>query len=87
MNAIKFTTTQDEATIKLWWKAGGDGRHVQLLDENGNQLEVSKETSTANTSYITKFKLTQKGTYNNHSHKTLADHLSMFLPVLLRYRF
>ncbi len=63
MNSIKFTTKESEATVKVWWKAGANDRHMQILGADGTPIAVSTEESKKDVSYITKFKLTEAGTF------------------------
>ncbi|MBQ9589804.1 MAG: hypothetical protein IJR29_06440 [Butyrivibrio sp.] len=62
-NAIKFTTSASDATVKVWWACGDAGRQMAILDANGDKVLVSSEAATKNSPYISTFKLADAGTY------------------------
>ena len=61
-NAIEFTT-DEAATVTIWWVCGGDGREIEIFDANGNVIMTSTESCVKNSLYITTFELTEGGTY------------------------
>ena len=61
-NAIEFTT-DEAATVTIWWVCGGDGREIEIFDANGNVIMTSAESCVKNSLYITTFELTEGGTY------------------------
>ncbi|WP_029231973.1 pectinesterase family protein [Butyrivibrio sp. VCB2006] len=62
-NAVKFTTSADEATVKVWWACGDTGRQMALLDSNGSQVAVSEEAAVKNSAYTSTLKAGAAGTY------------------------
>ena len=64
--SIMFTT-EGPTTLKVWWKAGKDGRNVEIYTWDGEKTltpvySASTET-TENSLYITTFEITKAGTY------------------------
>lgn len=62
-NSIKFTTASDDATVKIWWVCGGDGREMIALDANGNQAAITAESATKSGIYLSELTLEKAGTY------------------------
>ncbi|MBQ6587652.1 MAG: hypothetical protein IJI01_03155 [Butyrivibrio sp.] len=62
-NAVKFTTSADEATVKVWWACGDTGRQMAILDSKGSQVAVSEEAAVKNATYISTLKAGAAGTY------------------------
>ncbi len=61
INSVKFTT-ENPATVKLWWVSGGDGRNMGLYDASGNVLTETTE-SVKNALYISTLTVEAAGTY------------------------
>ena len=61
-NAIKFTTG-GEATVKIWWASGGDGRQVSILKEDGTVVTKTAQTSVKNDPYTDTLTIPEEGTY------------------------
>ena len=61
-NAVKFETN-NAATVKVWWVAGGDGREVALFDNAGAVVTKTAEGSVKNSLYISELTLAEAGTY------------------------
>lgn len=62
-NSIKITT-DDEATIKLWWVEGGDdNRQMAVLDADGNAVAATSGEYVKNDPYTSELKVEQGGTY------------------------
>ena len=62
-NAIKFTTSADEATVKVWWACGDAGRQMAILDSTGNAVATTEEAAVKNSPYISTLKTGAAGTY------------------------
>ena len=63
-NAIKFTTSAPNATVKVWWAQGGDdNRQVAILDSEGNTAAITEGTYKKNDPYISTLTLEKPGTY------------------------
>ncbi|SEG31763.1 Pectin methylesterase [Butyrivibrio sp. Su6] len=79
-NAIKFTTSSDEAQVEIWWVQGGDdNREMAVIDENGAVAAITSGTYTKNSPYYSKLKLEKSGTYylggstnNNNIYKVVV---------------
>ncbi len=61
-NAVKFKTS-NAATVKVWWVANKDTYQMALLNSTGDKISATSEATTANTPYISKFKVDEAGTY------------------------
>ncbi len=77
-NVIAFTTT-DQAVVSVWWACGGAGRGLTLVNEEGIGDDSTLDT-VQNQAYITKFKLSEAGTYylgntvgNNYIFKVVVE--------------
>ncbi len=62
-NAVKFTTSSDNATVKVWWVCGGDNRPMAILDASGAEVSNSGAGAVKNSLYISSFELEKAGTY------------------------
>ncbi len=63
-NAIKFTTSSDNATVKVWWVEGGDNnRQINILNGAGEEVATTSGTWTKNSPYISTLELGAAGTY------------------------
>ncbi|WP_034444086.1 pectinesterase family protein [Butyrivibrio sp. AE2032] len=63
-NAIKFTTSADNASVKVWWAEGGDdNRQVAILDSTGKVAAKTEGTYVKNSPYISTLTLEKAGTY------------------------
>ena len=62
-NAIKFTTSADEATVKVWWACGDAGRQMAILDSQGQKVATTEEAAVKNSAYISTLKTGAAGTY------------------------
>ena len=63
--SIMFTT-EGPTTIKIWWKAGKDGRNMEIYTFDGSAITAVYSSSTETTKdslYITTFEITKAGTY------------------------
>ena len=61
--AIQFTT-QAAATVTVWWVEGGeDNRQMIILDKDGKQVDVTKETLAKNALCVSTLKIPSAGTY------------------------
>lgn len=61
--AIQFTT-QAAATVTVWWVEGGvDNRQMIILDKDGKQVDVTKETLAKNALCVSELKVSGAGTY------------------------
>ncbi len=62
INSVRFTT-DNAATVKLWWVSGGDGRNFAIYDSTGTVLAETTDTSVKNSLYISTLTLSEAGTY------------------------
>ncbi|SCY04527.1 pectinesterase family protein [Butyrivibrio sp. INlla14] len=62
-NAIKFTTSSDNAAVKVWWVCGGDNRPMAILDASGTEVSNSGQGCKKNDVIISSFELEKAGTY------------------------
>jgi pectin methylesterase-like acyl-CoA thioesterase len=62
-NAIKFTTSADNATVKIWWAAGDADRQMTILDSTGTAVDTTTESSVKNESYLSTLTAGTAGTY------------------------
>ena len=60
--AIEFTV-ENEATVKIWWVSGGDGRNVAIYKADGTIVAKGAEGSVKNELYITELTVPEAGTY------------------------
>jgi pectin methylesterase-like acyl-CoA thioesterase len=60
-NSIKFTTSSDNAELKIWWAS--NGREMVVLDAQGNVAYKTESGAVKNTPYISTITLEQAGTY------------------------
>ncbi len=61
MNSIKFKTTQDNSTLKIWWAS--NAREMVVLDAAGNVAYKTESGAVKNTAYISTITLEKAGTY------------------------
>ena len=61
-NAIEFTT-DEAATVTIWWVCGGDAREIDIYDADGNIVYTTAESCVKNGLYITTIELAEGGTY------------------------
>lgn len=59
---ISFST-QDKATVKIFWVSGGDGRQVAIYDENNEVVTQTTENSIKNELYVSTLSLSGEGKY------------------------
>ncbi len=62
INSVKFTT-QNPATVKIWWVSGGDGRNFGIYDSAGTVLMETADASVKNALYISTLTIGEAGTY------------------------
>ena len=62
LNTVKFTT-ENAASVKIWWVSGGDGRSFAIYDEAGQILMNTTDESVKNSLYISTLELEAAGTY------------------------
>lgn len=63
-NAVKFTTTSDNASVKIWWVEGGDdNRQMAILDKDGNIVAKTDITIAKNATAISTLTVPKAGTY------------------------
>ncbi len=60
LNSIKFTTTTDNAELKVWW--GSNTKPLVLLGSDGASVQIA-EAGTKDALYITKYVIEKAGTY------------------------
>lgn len=60
-NAVSVTTGSD-ATVKIWWRSGGDGRLMTIYGSDGSVTAKVNE-SKKDTYYISELKVSKAGTY------------------------
>ena len=60
-NSVKFTTN-NPATVKIWWASGGD-RQMVILDGAGNEVAKTTDPSVKNEPYLSTLELPNAGTY------------------------
>jgi hypothetical protein len=60
LNSIKFTTTTENAALKVWW--GSNAKPLVLLDANGTPTTIA-EAGTKDALYITSYTIENAGTY------------------------
>ncbi len=60
-NSVKFTTTQDNAELKIWWAS--NGREMVVLDATGNAAYKTEPGAVKNEPYISTITLEKAGTY------------------------
>ncbi len=63
INSIKFTTTADGATVKVWWAAGANDRQMAILNAEGDTVLNTSDTTVKDAAYISEFTLEKAGTY------------------------
>ncbi len=62
INSVKFTT-ENPATVKIWWVSGGDGRNMAVYDNAGTVLTETTDASVKNGLYISTLSVEEAGTY------------------------
>ena len=62
LNTVKFTT-ENAASVKIWWVSGGDGRSFAIYDDAGQILMNTTDESVKNSLYISTLELEAAGTY------------------------
>ena len=62
-NAIKFTTSSNEAQVEVWWACGDSGRQIAILDSNGSTVAITEEEAVKNSAYKSTLKTSSAGTY------------------------
>ncbi len=62
INSIRFTT-ENPATVKIWWVSGGDGRNFGIYDSAGTVLTETADESLKNALYISTLSVEAAGTY------------------------
>ena len=60
-NAVEFTT-DETATVTIWWVCAGNGREIEIFDAEGNVVYTT-EGSEKNGLYLTTIELAEGGTY------------------------
>ncbi len=61
-NAVQVKTN-GEASLKIWWVSGGDGREVAVYSESGEVVAQNPVGSVMNSLYITELTIPKAGTY------------------------
>ncbi len=61
-NVIKFTT-ENPASVKIWWVCGGDGREIDLFKSDKSHLKGTTEGAVKNSLYISTLEIEEAGTY------------------------
>ncbi len=62
INSVKFTT-ENPATVKIWWVSGGDGRNFAIYSADGTVLAETADASVKNALYISELEIAEAGTY------------------------
>ena len=60
-NSVKFTTSKDNAELKIWWAS--NAREMVVLDAEGNVAYKTESGAVKNTAYLSTITLEKAGTY------------------------
>ena len=69
---ISFTT-QDSATVKVWWISGGDGREIGIFNENKELVDETANGSVKNELYVSELSVSGEGKYYLASSSTAGN--------------